>query len=76
MNTSVKKENPLRIKKTEIPVDSDTFSGTANAQDDGKIYIVSKGKVTMYPLPTWGTVEIKCHNAQVDHPQYHLFAEK
>ncbi|MDF2789848.1 MAG: Phage-like element protein XtrA [Neobacillus sp.] len=68
--------NQLRIEKTEIPVDSETLSATVNAKDDGKIYIVSKGKVVMYPLPEFGTVEIKCHHAQVDHPQYHLFAEK
>jgi hypothetical protein len=66
----------LRIKKTEVQVDSETLTAVVSAKDDGKIYIVSKGKVTMYPLPAWGTVEIKCHNAQVDHPQYHLFAEK
>lgn len=64
-------ENPLKIQKVEISI----VNGKAELKDDG-LYIVSGGKIVMYPLPEFGTVKIKSHNNQVDHPEYTMFAEK
>ncbi|MCQ2009244.1 hypothetical protein NOM01_04450 [Sporolactobacillus sp. STSJ-5] len=64
-------EKSLRIKKIEVPI----INGKAELKDDG-LYIVSGGKIVMYPLPEYGTVEIKSHAGKADHPLYHVFAEK
>lgn len=64
-------ENPLKINKVEVPVKD----GRAELQGDG-IYLVNDGKVIKYPLPEYGTVEIKSHKGEADHPLYHVYAEK
>lgn len=64
-------ENSLKIQKIEVPVKD----GRAKLQGDG-IYLVSDGKVVKYPLPEFGTVEIKSQSGKAGHPLYHLFAEK
>lgn len=64
-------ENPLKIQKIEVPI----VNGKAELKTDG-LYIMSGGKIVMYPLPEFGTVEIKIQSGKAGHPLYHLFAEK
>jgi hypothetical protein len=65
----------VNIKKTEVPVDIATMTAKINAMDNGKIYIVQEGRVLMYPLPAFGTMEIPCQNYKIGRPQYRISAD-
>lgn len=62
----------MNIKGTEIAVDIENMKAEIDTMDNGKIYVVQDGKVTMLPLPQYGVLEIPCQNYKVGKPKYHI----
>jgi hypothetical protein len=65
----------VNIRKTEMPVNIEKMTAEINAMDNGKVYIVQEGRVLMYPLPAFGTMEIPCQNYKIGKPKYHISAD-